>query len=194
MVHRRTAPTLLRASSAKSSLAFCRLAETHDEETAVMNNTVYYDTAASDEVRRQQLFDGQLFVFSPRASILNFVAFARSMIEEAFGDLDPRTAQDEMEVEDYAELLGRLKPSFIHHPESKRHLTTILEDLGCDPHQTYFDVPRMRISPPASPMPGTRTATPGIRRRPARPTGGCRSTSSTPTTPWHSTRATGASQ
>jgi len=28
------------------------------------------------------------------------------MIEEAFGDLDPRTAQNEMEVEDYAKLLG----------------------------------------------------------------------------------------
>jgi hypothetical protein len=111
-----------------------------------MNNTIYYDAAVSDDVRRQQLHDGQLFVFSPRASILNFVLFARSMIEEAFGGLDPRTAQDEMEVEAYAELLGRLKPSFIHHPESKRHLTAILEDLGCDLHQTYFDVPRMRSS------------------------------------------------
>jgi len=71
MMHAARRSTLLRASSAKPSLAFCRLAETHDEETAIMNNTVYYDAAVSDEVRRQQLYDGQLFVFSPRASILN---------------------------------------------------------------------------------------------------------------------------
>ena len=37
-----------------------------------MNNTVYYDSAASDDVRRQHLYDGQLFVFSPRRSILEF--------------------------------------------------------------------------------------------------------------------------
>ena len=32
-----------------------------------MNNTVYYDSWASDEVRRQHLYDGQLFV-SPRGA------------------------------------------------------------------------------------------------------------------------------
>ena len=111
-----------------------------------MNNTVYYDSGASDEVRRQHLYDGQLFVYSPRRSILEFVDFARGMIEDAFGDFDPRIAQGGMDVESYADLLGKLKPAFIHHPESKRHLTAILEDLGCDLEKTYFDVPRMRSS------------------------------------------------
>ena len=111
-----------------------------------MNNTIYYDSDVSDDDRRQELYDGQLFVFSPRKSTLDFVGFARSMIEDAFGGLDPRTAQDHMEVERYADLLGNLKPTFIHHPESKRHLQTILEDFGCELEQTYFDVPRMRSS------------------------------------------------
>lgn len=111
-----------------------------------MNNTIYYDAGVSDCERREQLYDGQLFVFSPRKSILDFVAFARAMIEDAFGDLDPRTAQDRMEVERYADLLAELKPAFIHHPESKRYLQTILADLGCDLDKTYFDVPRMRSS------------------------------------------------
>ena len=111
-----------------------------------MNNTIYYDSPASDDERRQQLYDGQLFVFSPRKSILDFVDFARSMVEDSFGDLDPRTAQDQMQVESYADVLGKLKPAFIHHPESKRHLQTILEDLGCELDQTYFDVPRLRSS------------------------------------------------
>ena len=51
-----------------------------------------------------------------------------------------------MEVERYADLLGKLKPTFIHHAESKRHLQAILQDLGCELEQTYFDVPRMRSS------------------------------------------------
>jgi len=111
-----------------------------------MNNTIYYDSKVSDDERRLALYEGQLFVFSPRASVLDFVSFARSMIEESFGDLNPRTAQDEMDVERYAELLGELKPMFIHHPESKRYLQAILEDLGCDLDLTYFDVPRLRSS------------------------------------------------
>jgi hypothetical protein len=66
------------------------------------------------------------------------------MIEEAFGGCDPRDAQDSMEVQQYAGLLGKLKPAFIHHPESKRHLQNIFKEFGCDLGRTYFDVPRMR--------------------------------------------------
>jgi hypothetical protein len=111
-----------------------------------VNNSIFYDSMVSDDVRRQQLYDGQLFVYSRRPSILAFTEFAKSMIENAFDGLDPRTAHKSMEVERYADLLGKLKPAFIHHPESKTHLKTILEDLGCDLENTYFDVPRMRSS------------------------------------------------
>jgi hypothetical protein len=111
-----------------------------------MNNTIFYDVDTADDARRTRLYDGQLFVYSRRQSVLDFVAFAKSMIEDAFGQLDPRTAQYTMKVEDYAALLGKLKPAFIHHPESKRHLKTILEDFGCDLEKTYYDVPRMRTS------------------------------------------------
>jgi hypothetical protein len=111
-----------------------------------MNNAIYYDAEVSEQVHRERLYDGQLFLYSPRATTLAFVNFARSMIEEAFVGLDPRTAQDRMAVEDYAALLGKLKPTFIHHPESKRHLQHILEDLGFDLEKSYFDVPRMRSS------------------------------------------------
>src|ERR1700730_17226473 len=115
-------------------------------EAMQMNNTVFYDSKVSDDIRRQQLYDGQLFVYSARPSILALASFARTMIEDAFGGLDPRTAQESMEGESYADILGKLKPAFIHHPESKRHLKGIMEEFGCDPEKTYFDVPRMRSS------------------------------------------------
>ena len=111
-----------------------------------MSNAIYYDSDIDDDERRERLFNGHLFVYSKRQSVFDFVAFARSMIEDSFGEFDPRTAQNGMKVEDYADLLGKLKPAFIHHPESKRHLKNILEDLGCDLGKTYFDVPRMRTS------------------------------------------------
>ena len=51
-----------------------------------------------------------------------------------------------MSVEAYAEILGNLKPQFIHHPDSKIHLQALLDELGCDLSTTYFDVPKMRSS------------------------------------------------
>lgn len=111
-----------------------------------MNNTVYYDSPLSDDKRRQEIFEGQLFAFSPRSSTLAFIQHARKLIEDAFAPLDPETAQYHMPVEQYAEVLGRLKPSFIHHPDSKQHIQTILKDMGADLSKTYFDVPKMRSS------------------------------------------------
>jgi hypothetical protein len=109
-------------------------------------NTVYFDAPFTDDMRRQQLYAGQLFVFSPRPSTLAFCAFARELIQEAFAPLDPETAQYELPVEQYAAILGELKPKFIHHPRSKTHLQAIFAEMGCDLHKVYFDVPKMRSS------------------------------------------------
>jgi hypothetical protein len=107
-------------------------------------NAVFFDAPVNDDARREQLYKGQLFVYSPSPSSRDLCAFAREMIEDAFGALDPREAQYSLSVEDYAAILAKLKPAFIHHPQSKQLLQGILEELGCDLSKTYFDVPRMR--------------------------------------------------
>jgi hypothetical protein len=111
-----------------------------------MNDAIYLDSPASDDERRRRLYQGQIFVYSPRPCALAFCKFATGLVEEAFAPLDPRFAQRDMDVARYAEILGRLKPLFIHHPESKKHVCALLEELGCDPDKTYFDIPRMRSS------------------------------------------------
>ncbi len=110
------------------------------------NHSVFLDSALSDDARREQLYRGQIFLYSARPSVAAFAAFARELVQAAFAPLDPERAQHELTVERFAEILGQLKPSFIHHEESKRHVRAILEDFGCDPAQTYFDVPRLRSS------------------------------------------------
>jgi hypothetical protein len=106
--------------------------------------TVFFDAAFSDEVRRQHVYAGELFAFSPRPSTLALRDFARELLEEAFAPRDPRQAQFDMPVEEFAAVLSELKPRFIHHPRSKVLLQGILRELGCDLSQTYFDVPKMR--------------------------------------------------
>ena len=107
-------------------------------------NTIYFDVPYSDAERRQRLYNGQLFVFSPCPSALALATFAREMAEEAFAPLDPREAQYTPPVEEYAAILAKLKPTFINHPQSKHYVQGILRELGCDLDKTYFDVPRLR--------------------------------------------------
>jgi hypothetical protein len=109
-------------------------------------NTVYYDPPFSDEERRQKLYDGQLIVLRPTESSLAFCRHARALIEEAFAPLDPQTAQHNMQVEKYVQILGQLKPTFIHHAESKRHMAALLQEAGCDLEKTYYEVPKLRSS------------------------------------------------
>lgn len=47
-------------------------------------HTVYFDSPVDDAMRRQRLYSGQLFVFSPRPSTLALCQLAREMIEAAF--------------------------------------------------------------------------------------------------------------
>ena len=109
-------------------------------------DSVIFDPTFDDQERRQQLFRGQLIVYSATKFSRELIELAQSLAREAFGRLDPRTAQDSMPVRQYADLLAELKPRFIHHPEAKRILRALLEEIGCDPAATYFDVPRLRTS------------------------------------------------
>lgn len=111
-----------------------------------MNNTIYFDSPVDDYIRRQELYQGQLFVYSPSPSSIALSAFAREMIQEAFGSLDPLKAQYSMPVEKYVDILADLKPKFIHHPKSKQFIQRILTEFGCDLNKTYFDVPRLRTA------------------------------------------------
>jgi hypothetical protein len=107
---------------------------------------VHHDSPLTDDARRERLYAGDLFVFSPRPSVNALRDFAREQIAEAFGSLDPVTAQRHLPVEEYVAILAKLKPAFIHHPRCKELLRAILADLGCDLPRTYFDVPRLRTS------------------------------------------------
>ena len=107
---------------------------------------IYMDSEMTDTERREALYDGAIFVYRPTETAREFCAFADSLISEAFAGMDPETAQYEIPVERYVEILQQLKPHFIHHAESKRFVSEILAERGCDTMSTYFDVPRMRSS------------------------------------------------
>ena len=105
---------------------------------------VYFDSPMSDDERRERLFAGDIFVFSPTAQSKALVEFARSMSEDAFAPHFPPDAQHHMEGQAYVDVLAGLKPTFINHARSKELVSGILGDLGVSVQDTYFDVPRLR--------------------------------------------------
>jgi len=109
-------------------------------------NSIFYDAKVSDEERREGLYDGQLYVYSPRPASIELCALARELAKAAFAPHDPILAQFHIPVEEFAAILSDLKPRFIHHPECKRLLPQIFTELGCSLEKTYFDVPRLRTS------------------------------------------------
>ena len=109
-------------------------------------NSIYLDAQIGDDERRQRLYTGDLFVYSPTPSSKALCEFAQQLSNEAFAPHDPKKAQFALTPEEYAAVLAGLKPKFIHHETCKTLIGSILKELGCDLEKTYFDVPRLRTA------------------------------------------------
>jgi hypothetical protein len=110
---------------------------------------LYCDSAVDEATRREELYRGAVFVYTPSSSALTLCEFARELVETAFHPYEPLTVQQSLPVEECVALLARLKPEFIHHPKSKELIQRILVERGCDLEKTYFDVPRLRTAFPS---------------------------------------------
>ena len=106
---------------------------------------IVVDSGVDDRARRRSLYDGALFFYTERDAVRAFCDFAWEMIVEAFDPLDPEQAQEQMAVEDFVGIIGPLKTRFTNGDSTKDRLRDLLEDFGCDPSKTYFDVPKLRI-------------------------------------------------
>jgi hypothetical protein len=107
---------------------------------------IVHDSVISDDERRWELYHGTIFTSNQTDATKAFCAFADELIREEFGGLDPETAQHDIDVNEFAAILSRLKPRFIHHRRSRQLLKDVLDERGCDLDRTYFDVPRLRSS------------------------------------------------
>ncbi len=108
-------------------------------------HTIHMNSPADDAKRRQLLYQGHLFIFSPSPASLALCDFARSMLEEVFQGVDPRQAQFSMPVEEYVAIGAAVKPKFIHHPKTRELVRSLVAECGCELEQTYLDVPRLRM-------------------------------------------------
>ena len=107
-------------------------------------NIIRFNPKIDDDKRRQLLFDGDFILYSQTEALKNLVAFAGTLIEEAYGD-KPETAQFGMDVTDFIKQASALKTKFTNHATTKELIKALLAETKCDQTKTYFDVPRLRI-------------------------------------------------
>jgi hypothetical protein len=110
---------------------------------------ISFNPSGGDEGRPHRIYQGELTILPPSPASFALVEFARDQIEASFAPCHPQHAHGELAVTETVEILTRLKPQFIHHPETKKRLQRLLVEAGCDPHQTFQDVPRLRVAYPA---------------------------------------------
>ena len=107
---------------------------------------IYLDSKLNATEIRNRIYNGALFVFSPSDATLELCDLAKQMLNDVFAPHEPETAQYHIEVDEYSKILAEVKPAFIHHPACKEIIPSILDTLGFEPDDTYFDVPRLRTS------------------------------------------------
>lgn len=93
----------------------------------------------------RSLFNGDLLVFTEIKNVSNLLHLSQSLIQDAFGSLDPKTAQNELQVEEFIKIVSPLKSRFTNCEQTRSVIRDIIEELGYDLDRTFFDVPRLRV-------------------------------------------------
>ena len=97
---------------------------------------------------RQRLYDGNLVILTRLRALADFVDYTRGELTELFKPHDPEHVHEHIEPAEMATILGAWKPRFIHSEGSKKLVRAVIEEAGCQPEQTHYDVPKPRTSFP----------------------------------------------
>ena len=106
------------------------------------------DPASDRDELLASLYRGDLVVFTKLASVFEYVDFTRRQLSEIFAPHHPEEAHVGVTPERMAAILGKWKPSFIHHERSKELVRSIVREAGFSPADTHFDVPKPRTAYP----------------------------------------------
>jgi hypothetical protein len=109
--------------------------------------TVYVDRALDEPTRRAGIYAGDIHMCTRVPQSRAIVDWARTLIGEAFGDLDPQRAQFDLPLDDFVARVGPLKSRFTNDDRTKELVRDLVISMGHDPERTYFDLPRMRVVP-----------------------------------------------
>lgn len=108
----------------------------------------YVNQVKSKPDYRGSLFKGDIFLETGLANAHELCALARQSITAAFdGETDHQALHKMMPVETFVERVTALKRQFTNGPQAKALIREFICEIGADPKDYIFDVPRVRVVP-----------------------------------------------
>lgn len=112
---------------------------------------VYFNRQLPEAERRARIYDGSIFVLPGLKGIRDLSDWAEELIAEAFkGTPDIHRAHLHLPVEEFVRRVSPLKSRFVNDPRTRQICQELIAEVGADPQRTYFDLPRLRVIPPAN--------------------------------------------
>jgi len=108
---------------------------------------VFLNQRLTDLKRRENLFDGSLFVFSGLNSCKTLCGHAMATLRSVFETDHPESAFLTLPLEEFVQRTEKVKNQFTNGLRSKELLRDYAQETGSNPDDYYFDVPRIRIVP-----------------------------------------------
>lgn len=97
---------------------------------------------------RDRVYAGDIFLDTALQAPAELCAFARQSITAAFdGETDHQALHTKMPVTEFIRLVTRLKGQFTNCLDVKEMIQRFALEIGIDPTQYLFDVPRLRVVP-----------------------------------------------
>lgn len=97
---------------------------------------------------KEPIYTGAIFLETQLQSAQQLCEFARHSIGHVFGvDVDHRYVHKQMPVKEFISNVSRLKGYFTNNDTVKEIIRTFLVEVGEEPADFLFDVPRLRVVP-----------------------------------------------
>ena len=97
---------------------------------------------------RKAVYSGDIFLNTNLQAPVDLCNFARHSITAAFeGETNHQALHTMMPVEEFVTLVTRLKGQFTNCLEVKEMIRRFVLEIGADPAEYMFDVPRIRVVP-----------------------------------------------
>jgi hypothetical protein len=97
---------------------------------------------------KEAIYAGDIFLNTQLRAAKELCAFAQESITAAFdGETNHQALHTLMPVEEFVVLVTRLKGQFTNSQRAKDLILSFIDEIGVDPREYIFDVPRIRVVP-----------------------------------------------
>lgn len=109
----------------------------------------YINRKLDEAARRASLYEGAIFLYSVPRSSQAIVDYIRELVTGAFELEDPTTAHRVYSVDEFVRRSSPVKSTFTNSLKTKELCRALISEMGANPDETYFDLPRLRVVPPS---------------------------------------------